>query len=813
MTDNQTTAIERRFYPEIFLISLAMILFEIAYTRVFSFKLYYYFTYPIIGIALLGMGSGGVFVAIIPRLRQVRPERSIVVCSLIAGITTLAGYFVVALVQFDMLHLAHAVQVLKLTAVCSCLFSPFLMAGVVIATLFAADPGDVNRLYFVDLIGAGLGCAAAIPLIYLLSPPGCVLLSGFIFTVAGMRLGAATSRTLFLVGGAIAVLLLTTIAFSSRLPDPVVDVSKGNWASNTQLFSQWSPIFRVDVIPQAKDIPLSEGRYLILHDGLPGSTMLRFNGDAAAQKQFDTDPRSYPFRVLKKAPQVLIIGSAGGHEILAALHFSAAHVTGVELNPVTVSLLTKHFAAYTGHLADNDRVTLLNGDGRSFIKRSGAKYDLIWFVAPDSYSAMNAATSGAFVLSESYLYTSGMIKESLEHLTPDGMICMQFGEIDFGRKPNRTARYLGTARAAFQEMAIADFAQHVLLATSPAWPVSTLSTILLKRTPFTGDEVQGFLTNTFRVPASVVRYAPGIQAQALADNVISLPEPELGRWYDTYPYNVRPITDDSPFFWHFTRFRDAVGSGQSEEDWEIGTGERTLLILLVFVTVFASVFLLLPFAVIRDTWTRTPYKLPAAIFFAAIGMGFMFFEVTLIQRFTLFLGYPTYSLTVTLFSLLIFTGLGSLFSARYEGFRNRAVLSLLGLIVVMTLLYQFALGPVVERCIGFPLPVRISLAVLFMAPLGFSLGAFMPLGIGAIAVASGGAKEFIAWGWAVNGFFSVISSVLTTILSMTIGFQRVQLAAVLIYAIGVFALTRIPVYEHAVDSPEIQVPSPISSTM
>jgi spermine/spermidine synthase len=807
MIDDRTNTLERRFYPEIFLISLAMILFEISYTRIFSFKLYYYFTYPIIGIALLGIGSGGVFLAIIPRLRNVSPERSIVICSLIAGITTLVGYFVVAMVQLDMLHLAHLAQVLKLTALCLCLFTPFLMAGIVIATLFAASPGDVNRLYFADLLGAGLGCAACIPLIYLLTPPGCVLASGFVFVVAGMRLAAATSRPLFWFGASIAVALLVATVFSSRLPDPVVDVGKGNWESRDRLFSQWSPIFRVDVIRESKDFDF------ILHDGLPGSGLYRFDGDAAAQKQFDTDPRSYPFRVLNKAVRVLIIGSAGGHEILASLHFGATHVTGVELNPITVSLLTKHFADYSGHLADNDRVTLVNTDGRSFIKRSGAKYDLIWFVAPDSYSAMNAATSGAFVLSESYLYTTGMIRESLEHLTEDGVICMQFGEADFEGKPNRTARYLGTARTAFQEKGVADFGNHVLLATTPGWPANTLSTILLKGTVFTAEEVKRFVDNALVLPGGAVRYPSGLPLHGVADNVISLPEPDLGRWYDAYPFNVRPITDDSPFFWHFTRFRDAVGGGQSVADVEIGTGERVLLILFAFVTVFASVFLLLPFVMIPDTWARTPYKLPAATFFAAIGMGFMFFEVTLIQRFTLFLGYPTYSLTVTLFALLIFTGLGSLLSAQYHGYRNRAVVLLLGLIVVMTLLYQFALGPVVERCIGFGLPLRIALAVLFMAPLGACLGAFMPLGIGTIAVASGGSKEFIAWGWAVNGFFSVISSVLATLLSMTIGFHQVQLLAVLIYAIGVFALTRIPVYEHARDSTEVQVLSPISNAM
>lgn len=309
---------------------------------------------------------------------------------------------------------------------------------------------------------------------------------------------------------------------------------------------------------------------------------------------------------------MLIIGAAGGAEILAALHFGAAHITGVELNPVTVSLLTKHFADYSGHLADNDRVTLINGDGRSFMKRSGTKYDLIWFVAPDSYSAMNAATSGAFVLSESYLYTTGMIRESLEHLTEDGLICMQFGEVDFAQKPNRTARYLGTARTAFQETGIADFGKHILLATTPVWPVP-VSTILLKGTPFTAEEAMRFLRNAPVVPGSVVRYASGLQHSGVADKVISLPEPDLGRWYDAYPFDVRPITDDSPFFWHFTRFRDALGA-QSQGDWEIGTGERVLLILLAFVTVFASVFLLLPFVMIRDTWARTPYKLPAATF-------------------------------------------------------------------------------------------------------------------------------------------------------------------------------------------------------
>src|SRR5205814_1952945 len=145
---------------------------------------------------------------------------------------------------------------------------------------------------------------------------------------------------------------------------------------------------------------------------------------------------------------VLIIGAAGGNEVLASLHFDAGHVDAVELNPVTYSLVTDKLADFTGHLAENPKVNYVNGDGRTFLARRDDKYNLIWFPAPDSYSATNAATAGAFVLSESYLYTSDMVKDSLDHLGPNGMIATQYGEFDYANRSNRTTRYVATARRA-----------------------------------------------------------------------------------------------------------------------------------------------------------------------------------------------------------------------------------------------------------------------------------------------------------------------------------------------------------------------------
>ena len=138
----------------------------------------------------------------------------------------------------------------------------------------------------------------------------------------------------------------------------------------------------------------------------------------------------------------LIIGSAGGNEILASLLLRrAAHRRG-RAQPGDLSLLTDHFADYSGHLADQPGVNYVNGDGRSYLARSDKKYDLVWYVAPDSYAATNAASSGAFVLSESYLYTTQMIDDSLEHLAPDGIMVVQFGELDFDEQaePHRPLR-------------------------------------------------------------------------------------------------------------------------------------------------------------------------------------------------------------------------------------------------------------------------------------------------------------------------------------------------------------------------------------
>ncbi len=790
----------RRPYVETFLISLAVILLEVSYTRIFSYKLVYYFTYLVIGLSLLGLGAGGVFVAMFERLRRTPPIQLVLACCLVAAASVLVGYFVVAEMPLDLFRMVMhgsqgrystvALESLKLSVVLGALFVPFLAAGIALATIFSTDTEEIGRLYFIDLVGAALGCVIIIPAISLITPPGIVYLSGVCFALAGLR--AARQKGTYWTAAVVALViaLSTGVVLPQWLPDPIRDRVKGG-AQTASIFTRWNPVFRIDLVP----VPFSDPptRFLV-HDGTIGSSLISWDGDIESLSRYESQDRSVPFRLLDEGPNVAIIGSAGGNEIMASLRLGASKITGIELNPVTISLLTDHFADWTGNLAEDPRVRIVNAEGRSYLKSSGETFDLVWLVAPDSYAAMNAATSGAFVLSESYLYTREMIVEVLEHLSPDGILCAQFGEIGFDASPNRTVRYLGTAREAFADLGIPDFAHHALVAVSPGFGRLDSATILLKKSVFLPDEIAAFVDALGDVEGARLVYTWQEPGESQITQTIALQGEELERFYDEHLYEVHPISDDAPFFWNFISFRDAVfgRAGAEAMNIEEGVGERLLVVFLCAGTLFAALFLLAPLFAVREIWRTIPHKGRATLYFASLGLGFMFIEVSLIQKLTLFLGYPTYSLTVTLFSILLSTGFGSLLSERYARDRNRAFTVLLATVALLMVSYQFVLTPIIQMGIGWPLPVRVLLTVLSLAPMGLCLGAFMPLGLRSVSEVTEHGSEYVAWCWAINGFFSVVASVLSTILSMLMGFTLVMYAGLAIYLVGVNAFRRVP---------------------
>ena len=318
----------------------------------------------------------------------------------------------------------------------------------------------------------------------------------------------------------------------------------------------------------------------------------------------------------------MIIGAAGGHEVLASLYFDAENVDAIELNPLTYELVTDTYADFGGHVAEQPGVNYVKGDGRSFLARSDDSYNLIWYPAPDSYSATNAATAGAFVLSESYLYTQETIEESLDHLADDGIIATQFGELDFVNKPNRTTRYISTVRAALEAHGVDDPGRHVLVATSGSGGRSVLSTVLVKGTPFSDDEIEAFTGKGPDIEGDTLQYAPGAPQDNSVTRSLTLPADEQRPTSTRIPSTSTPSPTTGPSSGTSpgsARCCATSATRSARADPEDSIGERVILLLVVLAAILAAVFLLLPFVTMRKVWSSLPRKATSWLYFTALG--------------------------------------------------------------------------------------------------------------------------------------------------------------------------------------------------
>jgi hypothetical protein len=301
------------------------------------------------------------------------------------------------------------------------------------------------------------------------------------------------------------------------------------------------------------------------------------------------------------------------------------------------------------------------------------------------------------------------------------------------------------------------------------------------------DGIHGALTH---VADSVAKYLPGAdRADGLTSDLITGTDAEVTSIVESYPFEITAIDDDRPFFWHFTSFGTVLTDwSRNFEDNEIAIGERLLVVLVGIASLVAAMFLWLPFALTRK---RHPSRAKVAgrwrlfTYFAALGLGFMLIEVSMIQRFALLLGFPTLSLSVSLFTLLIATAIGARLSGVVKNWGVVGLPAVTGALVLVSLVYMAAGPAITDAALAWPQWARIAVVLAMLFPVGLLLGVFLPTGVD-MAIDAAGADQMVqgrlvAWCWAVNGFFSVIGSSVTTILSMAVGFNRALLTGLGLY--------------------------------
>nr|NIS40268.1 hypothetical protein [Desulfuromonadales bacterium] len=492
------------------------------------------------------------------------------------------------------------------------------------------------------------------------------------------------------------------------------------------------------------------------------TTLYRRNDDAAGF--FRNNVIALPY-YLKESPDALVIGPGGGKDVLAALAMEAAEVTAVEVNPLIVEAVNERFGAFTDELYRQPRVHLAVDEGRSFVRRSDRTYDIIG--ASAVFGRMPPA-AGAFTLSENNLYTLEAFRDYWDHLSEDGILTIS--RFIFERE---TLRLVSLGMKLLEEEGAADPAAHIAVIKERG-----LANFMLKRSPFDAEEIAR-LRDLAREKAFDVVFLPdrrdgsGAYARLIASG-------GSASFYDEFPYDITPTTDDRPFFYYMLKPADFLGLFGFPEKSKFE--DRAILILrnlLVVVTALTAVFIVLPLLVLRREALREPGVGWRLLYFACLGLGFMLIEIGLLRRFILFLGHPIYALAVILFSLLVFSGFGSLLAGRVKRLGRRLPAVLLALVLLFNF-YVFVLPPILTATMTAPLFGRCLLAVLLLAPLGLLMGMPLPLGMRLFHDRS----QEVAWSWGINGATSVLGSLIAVVLAMNAGFNMTLLAGEAVYALA-----------------------------
>jgi hypothetical protein len=770
------------------LVSLASLLLELALTRLFSVVLFYHFAFFAISVALLGLGSGGVFA----HIRQEWLAR-FDMRTLGAWLCLLNSIFVLCSVEV-VLHTPVSLEVTgrnfgKLTIIYLAAAVPFFLTGLLFSVLFARSSNHISQLYGADLAGGATACLAVVPLLNFIGAPNALLLASSCMAVAAaLWADQIKLRRAAYALGAIFVLLMAA-NYSGKIIDVIY--AKGVFRDPKWIeYARWNAISRIEVSTQLG------GRYVVID---ADATTAIMNVDPARWGQNgaptpmgtglpDTQGFNWKKSLMSAAPSVAnvlrpggdfaIIGPGGGVDVMRAVANGSPSVTGIEINPtIANNVMRGRYADYSFHLYDLPQVHMHVQDGRSYIRSSHDKYDVVQMTLVDTWASTAA---GAFALSENNLYTIEAFREYFDHLKPDGMIAITRWEF---KQPREALRVVSQGIEALHAIGVADPRQNfVLIADGGLNEDGRPVLVLAKKTPFTVSEYAAVAAhvrenpNLFWLNPSS-EYA-GLQslppaASAFRDLIESN---DPARFAQNYAYNVSPVSDSAPFFFFTLKTRHVLenilaGTGRGM-DWRINLGVVVLGMLLIISIIAVLAFLILPLALHSQRQNTPKTGIVALLYFIAVGFGFILVEISLIQRFVLFLGHPTYALTVVVFLLLLSSGAGSV-AARRRISSGSKILPLLGIIAAVIMIDVALLPWLLSAAIGLPFGIKLLLSGIVLTPLGFLMGMPFPTGLRLV--------KTVEWAWALNAAASVLGSVMAMIIAIHFGLTVTLLCAAAAY--------------------------------
>ena len=770
--------------------SFAALLLELALTRLFSVVLFYHFAFLAISIALLGLGAGGVF-AYLKKTWLTRFEtRNLAAWLSVANALLIPFVLDVVLRTPVSLELSQS-NFLRLTVIYIASAIPFFLTGLQFSIIFARESGHIPRLYGADLCGGALACLGIVPLLNFLGGPNTILFAALIAAVAGSVW--ATTADVRRVTLTLASVLLGLIAanHSGRLLDVVY--AKGAFRDPTMVeFARWNAISRVEVDRQdnAKVIVIDADANTFIMNSDPKNWQ-----NTSWQRNLMSAPPAL-VNVLRPHGEYAIIGPGGGVDVLRAVANGSPDVTGIEINPIIAnSIMRDRYADYSYHLYQRPEVHVHVTDGRSFVRNAKQSFDVVQMTLVDTWASTAA---GAFALSENSLYTVEAFQEYFEHLKPDGMIAITRWEF---QQPREALRVVSVAMEALHRLGVENPAKNFIVVSEGDLDEDGLPVVVLaKKSAFSQQEENAIEQHLNRYPNLVALYRPSDAGDNPFSSLIASNNPSA--FARQYAYNVAPVNDNAPFFFFTLKLGQILRpqSLQQGIDWKVNLGVAVLGMVLIISVIAVVAFLVIPLALRqrrRERWERLLY-------FVAVGLGYIMVEIAFIQRFVLFLGHPTYALTVVVFLLLLSSGAGSLASRRWLGQASSAWLPLT-IIVAALVLYVFILTGLLNALVGLAFIAKLLVSAALLVPLGFAMGMPFPTGLRALSLVSidipesrsnHAGENAVEWAWAMNAASSVLGSVLAMVIAIQFGLN-ITLACGASAYLAALMLTRTPQLQRA----------------
>lgn len=771
----------RKHWPQIYFgiaaTSLATLLLELSLTRVFSVVYFYHFAFMAISIALFGLGAGGVFSYVVSGWSGTLHTK-------LGKLAAANAAAIVCCLTF-LLNTSSSMSTPSLVLVYFVAAVPFLLSGTIVSLAIADAIERVDRMYFFDLTGAAAGCAVLVPLLNWIGGPNTILVSAVLFAVSaaiwfhlakspGGRAGAV------LLG----LLLVGLITYNSKHSLIDVHFAKGQQIKDEE-FVEWNSFSRIALKPE----PGSHMKSIVI-DADAATGVARFDFAHLSDKErFDLayDGPGFVY-LLRPGAKTLIIGPGGGWDVSRALSSGSKDITGVEINPIIADTIMRNkFPQYSNWLYFRPEVKIVVEDGRSFVRRSHERYQVLQATLVDTWASTAA---GAFALSENNLYTTNAFADYLAHLTSDGV--MSFTRWGFV-PPRESLRVVALASVALKQLGENDPARNIIVIRQDLQKLSTWGTrdtILVSRHPFSAGDLE--IINNAAVKAKLeVVYEPGTNADTPFRGLLTAHD--VNKFYENYPFDVRPVSDDRPFFFYTVQPRDlwqfVLHASRASADYKVNSALPVLFGLVAISIVATLVILALPPLVLRHSLPRGKGAIRALFFFLFIGAGYILIQVALIQKFVLFLGHPTYALTVIIFSMLLSSGLGSFASKRLVSGNAGRLSFVLVVVAVAVIILSIVVPPIAEGGVALDFWLKVLISVALIAPVGFAMGMPFPTGLTMLEKVMPAA---VRWAWAINAASSVLGSAAAMFLAIYLGLRMTLIIGGLFYVAALLSAAASP---------------------